>query len=190
MSALGGAGASDKTDAAHGTAAPARAEPGPDLGPESKKLGDPVVELYGISKSYALEGSSESVPALKEVSLHTGTEFPPIRRGEFVIIRGPSGGGKTSLLNLIGTIDVPTKGKITLFSEVVDFARTSDAALADLRLRKIGFVMQAFNLLSNLSAFENVELPMQILGKLSEKKRRERAQKLLRCGCSSSLQRR
>jgi putative ABC transport system ATP-binding protein len=144
-----------------------------------KSFGEPVIELYGVSKSYKLAGGEE-VPALRDLSLHSSTEFPPIRRGEFVLIRGPSGGGKTTLLNIIGTIDVPSKGKLKLFDEVVDFEKTSDAALADLRLRKIGFVFQSFNLLSNLTAFENVELPMAMLGKLSEKERRERAQKLLR----------
>ena len=77
-------------------------------------------------------------------------------------IRGPSGGGKTTLLNMIGTIDRPTGGELRLFGDVIDNAATDDS-LAMLRLRKIGFVFQTFNLLATLSAFENVELPMSIL---------------------------
>ncbi len=78
-------------------------------------------------------------------------------------IRGPSGGGKTSLLNLIGTIDSVTEGVLTLFGTDID-NRANDKALAALRLSRIGFVFQTFNLLATLSAFENVELPMTILG--------------------------
>lgn len=89
-----------------------------------------------------------------------------------------SGGGKTSLLNVIGTIDVPSEGVVELFGEPVDF-KAADAALATLRLAKIGFVFQTFNLLGTLSAFENVMLPMEILGKLSKKEMRSRAKMLL-----------
>ena len=78
-------------------------------------------------------------------------------------IRGPSGGGKTSLLNMIGTIDSPTEGELRLFGSRVENA-AADSVLASLRLDKIGFVFQTFNLLGTLSAFENVELPMAILG--------------------------
>ncbi len=93
-------------------------------------------------------------------------------------IRGPSGGGKTSLLNMIGTIDTPTEGDLLLFGAKVD-TTAGDGALASLRLSKIGFVFQTFNLLGTLSAFENVELPMTILGKLSAKDRKARAKHLL-----------
>lgn len=93
---------------------------------------------------------------------------------------GPSGGGKTSLLNLIGTIDRPSKGLLRLFGETVDFRVATDAHLADLRLRRIGFVFQSFNLLATLSAFENVELPMAILGRAGAPARAARAKKLLR----------
>lgn len=96
------------------------------------------------------------------------------------MIRGPSGGGKTSLLNVIGTIDTPSKGLMRLFGETVDFGKVSDAYLADLRLRRIGFVFQTFNLLATLSAYENVELPMSVLGKLDAKAREKRAKQLLR----------
>lgn len=145
----------------------------------TKELGVPVIEAFGISKSYKLDGGEE-VPALRDISLHTATAFAPIRKGEFVMIRGPSGGGKTTLLNIIGTIDTPSKGKLSLFGEMMDLTKVSDATLADLRLRQIGFVFQTFNLLATLSAFENVELPMSILGKLNKQERAQRAKKLLR----------
>lgn len=115
-----------------------------------------------MSKFYTLDGG-ERVWALHDISLHPSSEYYPIRRGEFVVIRGPSGGGKTSLLNVIGTIDTPSEGTLELFADSVDF-KASDATLAKLRLEKIGFVFQTFNLLGTLSAFENVMLPMEILG--------------------------
>ena len=148
-------------------------------GPSTKPLGEPVVELFEISKTYVLHGGTE-VPALRDVSLSADSAFGPIRRGEFVIIRGPSGGGKTSLLNVLGTIDTPSRGRMRLFNETVDFARASDSYLAGLRLRKIGFVFQSFNLLATMSAYENVELPMAIANRLDAKARRARALALLK----------
>lgn len=101
-------------------------------------------------------------------------------RGEFLILRGPSGCGKTTLLNIIGTIDNPTSGVI----EIADFpitVETKDHILSNLRLAKIGFVFQTFNLLDSLTAIENVELPMIALNKLNAKERRERGLSLLKC---------
>lgn len=140
---------------------------------EAKPSGEEeeVCSLKDVSKSYA-GGDGEGVVALRGVTLS-------IKRGEFVMIRGPSGGGKTSLLNVIGTIDHPTRGAMRLFSDKVEFGPAHDGALADLRLRKIGFVFQSFNLLATLSAFENVELPMSILAKLSPALRKARATSLL-----------
>lgn len=145
--------------------------------PIEKKLGVPVVEMKHISKAYMLEGG-ESVKALHNITLHSESGFYPIREGEFVMIRGPSGGGKTTLLNMIGTIDRPTGGEMKLFDAEIGL-RATDSYLADLRLRKIGFVFQTFNLLATLSAFENVELPMTILDKLNAKQRKARATQLL-----------
>ena len=143
-----------------------------------KALGPPCVIISGLSKSYTLPGRSEVVQALKGIDLRTDTGFYPIMRGEFVMIRGPSGGGKTTLLNILGTIDEPTEGTVTLLGDVVD-SSSSDKFLANLRLRKIGFVFQTFNLLATMSAFENVELPMTILGERSAKECKERAMHLL-----------
>lgn len=104
---------------------------------------------------------------------------------QFVILRGPSGGGKTTLLNILGTLDKPTTGSVTLLGRLLT-SHSTDAGLfiyyqsslhnklelSQLRLEKIGFVFQTFNLLATMSAYENIELPMTILGKLSAKQRK------------------
>eukprot|EP00007_Cunea_sp_BSH-02190019_P007084 CAMPEP_0174238424 /NCGR_PEP_ID=MMETSP0417-20130205/11182_1 /TAXON_ID=242541 /ORGANISM="Mayorella sp, Strain BSH-02190019" /LENGTH=409 /DNA_ID=CAMNT_0015317255 /DNA_START=106 /DNA_END=1332 /DNA_ORIENTATION=+ len=146
--------------------------------PIEKNLGEVVIELCDIRKSYDLVDRQEQVHALTSISLSIGKEFYPIRRGEFVMLRGPSGGGKTSLLNILGTIDRPSGGTIEILGSMVD-SNSSDDFLARLRLEKIGFVFQTFNLLSTMSAYENVELPMTILGKLGRKERRKRTKELL-----------
>lgn len=87
--------------------------------------------------------------------------------------------GKTTLLNIIGTIDKPSGGVLEILGEPIT-AKSSDNYLADLRLRRIGFVFQTFNLIATMSAFENVELPMTLLGKLNKKERRKRAKELLK----------
>jgi putative ABC transport system ATP-binding protein len=129
---------------------------------------DVIVRLNNVHKTYLL--GVEGVPALRGVSLS-------ILRGEFVVIFGLSGGGKTTLLNVIGTIDKPTKGEIILCGHRID-STTTDATLSYLRLKKIGFVFQTFNLLSSLTAIENVEMPM-ILAGTEQAERRKRAKKLL-----------
>jgi putative ABC transport system ATP-binding protein len=100
-------------------------------------------------------------------------------RGEFVMIRGPSGGGKTTLLNLIGTIDSPSDGELYIMSHRID-GNSKDEFLSQLRLKHIGFVFQTFNLLATMSALENVELPMILLGKHSDKERKKKAIALLK----------
>mmetsp|Transcript_30974 Transcript_30974/g.35286 ORF Transcript_30974/g.35286 Transcript_30974/m.35286 type:complete len:314 (-) Transcript_30974:231-1172(-) len=145
---------------------------------EMKPLGEPVIELEHLSKVYLIPGSTEEVVALKDISLATESEFPPVRQGEFLMIRGPSGGGKTTMLNLVGSIDTPSSGVIKLLGNVID-AKSTDEYLSRLRLERIGFVFQTFNLLATMSALENVELPMTLLGKLNEVERRERSKKLL-----------
>ena len=95
------------------------------------------------------------------------------------MIRGPSGGGKTTMLNLIGTIDSSTGGSLNILNEKIDQSST-DEFLSELRLKHIGFVFQTFNLLATMSALENVELPMILLGKLKDKERRNRAIGLLK----------
>ncbi|KAF0973904.1 hypothetical protein FDP41_007291 [Naegleria fowleri] len=147
--------------------------------PFHKELGEVVVTLKGIYKHYHIAGRTDTVRALEEINLNDEAEFYGIRRGEFVMIRGPSGGGKTTLLNIIGTIDKPSGGVLEILGEPIT-AKSSDNYLADLRLRRIGFVFQTFNLIATMSAFENVELPMTLLGKLNKKERRKRAKELLK----------
>jgi putative ABC transport system ATP-binding protein len=148
------------------------------LSKSKKPLGEAVVVVKDMSKHFQLAGRSDVVQALKSVSLTSDSDFGPIRRGEFVMIRGPSGGGKTTLLNILGTIDEPSAGLVEIFGEKVD-SKSKDSYLADLRLRKIGFVFQTFNLLATMSAYENVELPMTILGKWKKSECKKRALALL-----------
>jgi len=133
-------------------------------------LSSPVIELRNISKIYRMS-QTVSVEALKDVNVK-------IYPGEIVIIMGPSGSGKSTFLNIVGTLDRPTSGRVYL--EGVDVTDLPERELYDIRLRKIGFVFQFFNLISTLTAIENVMLPMILLGELSEKEARERALELLK----------
>jgi len=147
--------------------------------PIQKELGPYVLKVNHISKYYEIPGREEYVRALEDITLMPDSEFYPIRKGELVMLRGPSGGGKTTLLNLLGTIDKPTSGTVEILGDPID-ENSSDEYLAQLRLEKIGFVFQTFNLLATMSAYENVELPMLILGKKSDKQRKKRTKKLLK----------
>jgi len=139
---------------------------------------DVVVSMKNIHKTYLL--GVEGVPALRGVSL-------TIKKGEHVCIFGTSGGGKTTMLNIIGTIDKPTKGEMILCGHMINH-KTDDLTLAMLRLKKIGFVFQTFNLLSSLTALENVEMPMILAGDLTANERRTRAVSLLtKVGMGSRL---
>jgi putative ABC transport system ATP-binding protein len=118
-----------------------------------------IVVCEGVSKTYRVDHIS--VPALKEVDLGIG-------RGEFVTLAGPSGSGKTTLLNVVGGLDQPTAGTITLEGRRVD--SLSPAELADLRLDHVGFVFQAYNLIPVLTARENVEFVMELQGVSAERR--------------------
>ena len=119
-----------------------------------------IVVCEKVSKTY--HADHIGVPALREVDLTVG-------RGQFVTLAGPSGSGKTTLLNVIGGLDQPSSGTVTLEGRRVD--RLSPAALADLRLEHVGFVFQAYNLIPVLSARENVEFVMELQGMEGEKRR-------------------
>ena len=147
--------------------------------PIDKQLGPPVIKVSGLKKSYRLPGRQDQVTALRSININDSCEFYSIRKGEFVMIRGASGGGKTTLLNCIGLIDSPSEGKLSLLGTEIDLSQAGDAYLTNIRLRKLGFVFQTFNLLATFSAVENVELPMSIAGKLTQKEIRARAVKLL-----------
>jgi putative ABC transport system ATP-binding protein len=118
-----------------------------------------IVVCEKVSKTYHTDHIS--VPALREVDL----EIP---RGQFVTLAGPSGSGKTTLLNLVGGLDQPSAGAITLAGRRLD--RLSPAELADLRLRDVGFVFQAYNLIPVLTARENVEFVMELQGVSGERR--------------------
>ncbi len=120
-----------------------------------------------IHKTYLL--GQTAVPALRGISLK-------IESGEFYCVMGPSGCGKTTLLNLVGGIDFPSKGRVFLGD--LDLGKASDDQLADIRLEKVGFIFQFFNLLSNFTALENVELPMTF-ARFSKKDRKNKALELL-----------
>jgi putative ABC transport system ATP-binding protein len=128
---------------------------------------DVVVRLERVSRVYR-NGSIE-VPALQDVDLE-------IRRGEFAALVGPSGSGKTTLLNMIGGLDTPTAGRIWIGD--VEITRLSKAELAKVRLQRIGFVFQEYNLIPVLSALENVEYVMLLQG-VPEAERRRRSLALL-----------
>ncbi len=128
---------------------------------------DASVEINNVSKTY--RQGEVVVHALKRVSL----EIPG---QSFLSISGPSGSGKTTLLNLIGGLDSPTEGEIVVAGKRVD--KMSKAELAELRLRDVGFVFQAYNLIPVLSAWENVSFVMQLQG-VGADERRERAHAML-----------
>ncbi len=114
---------------------------------------DNVVSLRGVSKVY--RQAAVAVQALTDIDL----DIPLL---DFACLSGPSGSGKSTLLNLIGGLDAPTTGEIAVDQQRVD--RLSKGELAELRLRRIGFVFQAYNLIPVLSARENVEFVMQLQG--------------------------
>jgi putative ABC transport system ATP-binding protein len=128
---------------------------------------EPLVAIQSVTKEYKL--GEITVPALRGLDLE-------IHEGEFAAIWGPSGSGKTSLLNLIGLIDTPSSGHVLVAGR--DTATVSDDALAEMRNHFIGFVFQTFNLVSVLTALENVQLPLQIRG-VSHRKARSAAGELL-----------
>ena len=133
--------------------------------PEEIKPEEDVVVLRNIHKTYLI--GIEGVPALRGVSLR-------VKKGEFLTIFGTSGGGKTTMLNIIGTIDTPSRGDVKIFDKLIK-SDTTDKDLSNIRLNNISFVFQSFNLFQNLNVLENVEMPMKIKGKLSYKKIKERA---------------
>lgn len=127
-----------------------------------------VVRIENVSKEYTL--GEQQVQALIDVTLS-------IEDGSFLAIAGPSGSGKSTILNLIGCIDSPTRGKIFVNGQDVS-GRTPDQ-LADMRARTIGFIFQTFNLFPVLSARENVEYPLLQLKELSAAERRDRVNRYL-----------
>tara|TARA_Y100000310_G_scaffold345729_1_gene468946 strand:+ start:21107 stop:21802 length:696 start_codon:yes stop_codon:yes gene_type:complete len=126
-----------------------------------------IIELDDVWKIYKI-GEVE-YPVLRGAALD-------VFHGEFLAIQGPSGSGKSTILNSVGALDVPTKGKI--FLDGKNIAHLSESDLAQIRGQKIGFVFQAFNLVSSLTALNNVTLPM-IFGGMNKEEREKRAHELL-----------
>jgi putative ABC transport system ATP-binding protein len=127
-----------------------------------------IIKAEKLEKIYSDNGIP--VHALKGIDLI-------ISQGEYTVIAGPSGSGKTTLLNLLGALDKPSSGKVYLENE--DIALKTRNQLASLRLHKIGFIFQAYNLIPVLSALENIEFTMMLLG-LSEKERKVKALKIMK----------
>jgi len=126
-----------------------------------------VIDIQGITKTYV--NGKLSVPVLYGIDLQ-------VNKGEFVSIMGPSGSGKSTFMNILGCLDRPTTGSYRLNGDEV--ATLSDDELAFVRNKQIGFVFQSFNLLTKLTALENVALPMIYAG-MDKKSRNERAAALL-----------
>ena len=126
-----------------------------------------IIRLENVWKTYKM-GEVE-VNALQGLDLE-------VKEGEFVAIMGPSGSGKSTAVNMIGCLDIPTRGRIILDGH--DISKLSESQLAQIRGKKIGFIFQQFNLITTLTALENVMLPMMFQG-ISEQKRKDTAKKLL-----------
>jgi putative ABC transport system ATP-binding protein len=126
-----------------------------------------IIRLSDVWKVYKM-GDVE-VPALRGLNVD-------IKYGEFVAIMGPSGSGKSTAMNMVGCLDTPTKGSV--FLDNTDISNLSESDLAQIRGKKIGFIFQKFNLIPNLTALENIMLPM-VFQEVSVNERKKQAQKLL-----------
>ncbi|MFH2019940.1 MAG: ABC transporter ATP-binding protein [archaeon] len=126
-----------------------------------------IIKVDNVWKTYKM-GEVE-VNALRGISLE-------VRDGEFLAIQGPSGSGKSTVMNIIGCLDIPTKGHVFLDGKDISTMRESD--LAQIRGRKIGFIFQQFNLINTLTAMENVMLPMMFQN-IPDYERKKKARELL-----------
>jgi putative ABC transport system ATP-binding protein len=126
-----------------------------------------IMKLQDVWKIYKM-GAVE-VPALRGISVE-------IMKGDFVAIIGASGSGKSTMMNLIGCLDIPSRGSIVLKSQ--DISRLSESDLSSLRGKTIGFIFQQYNLIQSMSAFENVKLPLEFL-EYNDQKAATRAREIL-----------
>ncbi len=133
-----------------------------------------MIVLENLSKTYEKHG--QTVHALEQVCLH-------VPKGDFLAITGPSGSGKTTLMNILGCLDRPTVGTYLLDGQPVSNLNGSSAA--HVRNRKIGFIFQSFNLISSMSAQENVELPLLLRGTTRKARRKAALEALSQVGLAS-----
>ena len=126
-----------------------------------------LIQVRGLGKTYSRAG--EDIHVLQGLNLD-------VEKGDFVAFMGPSGSGKTTLLNLMGGLDVPTHGSITVAGD--EITHMSGSKLTDWRARHVGFIFQMYNLIPVLTAFQNVELPL-LLTKLSKSERRKHVETVL-----------
>ncbi|HET7424356.1 MAG TPA: ABC transporter ATP-binding protein [Gemmatimonadales bacterium] len=139
-------------------------------------MADSLIRLEGIKKVFYTD--EVETHALSEIHLD-------IRHGEYVAIAGPSGCGKTTLLSILGLLDSPTEGTYTLDGQPV--ARLTASERARVRNRQIGFIFQAFNLIGDLTVYENVELPLTYRGMPSDERRNRVQSALERVGMSHRM---
>ncbi len=139
-----------------------------------------IVTLSDVKKDYPL--GKLTVRALKGIDLTIST-------GEFTTIAGPSGSGKTTLLNLVGCVDVATEGVVTVAGQ--ETGKLSDRELTKLRLHKLGFIFQSFNLIPVLDMFQNVEFPLLLQGGMTKAERHKRVRDIVdRVGLTDQLRQR
>jgi len=127
-----------------------------------------IVSLRNVVKDYYL--GKVVVHALRGINLE-------VEQGEFLSIAGPSGSGKTTLLNLVGCVDTPTGGTVTVNGQ--DTTQLSERQLTDLRLNTLGFIFQSFNLVTVLSVFQNIEFPLLLQGGMTTGERKQRVEELV-----------
>ena len=128
-----------------------------------------IASMKEVTKVYST--GEVAVTALKNISID-------IEKGEFISIAGPSGSGKTTFMNILGTLDKPTEGNV--FFDSIDVAKLSKDRCAKLRRDQIGFVFQTYNLIPVLTALENVEFPLVLMGRYGKRERMKRAIEMLK----------
>jgi putative ABC transport system ATP-binding protein len=139
-------------------------------------MSEPLIALAGIKKVFYTD--EVETHALSDIQLE-------IRKGEYLAIAGPSGCGKTTLLSILGLLDSPTEGSYTLDGQPV--SRLTASERARVRNRQIGFIFQAFNLIGDLTVYENVELPLTYRGMAAEERRKRVQAALERVGMSHRM---
>lgn len=135
-----------------------------------------MIDIKNVSKSFTL--GDETIKAVNDISFC-------VEKGEFVAIVGPSGSGKSTLMNLIGLLDVPDEGKYIL--DGIDIEKANEDKLAEIRNKKIGFIFQSFNLLSKMTAIENVCVPLFYSSKTEEESIKKASELLQKVGLKTRM---